>query len=77
MLDIAYIDQLMALMEKHGVDEFASNDCTIKRTNRPKQTEPVFNPAEVIAKHTSPLPEEPWMAISDEQLTGFSITGKV
>jgi hypothetical protein len=76
MLDINLLEQVMKLMSDNEVDEVACEEFTIKKS-RHKEKKKELTDEELLKKHLDPLPQEPWLSISESQLDEFSIKGKI
>ena len=74
---LAAIEALMAMMQKHDIEELSCDFLRLKRHISPKLKQDINIDKLLLDKHLAPIDEEPWMSISDDQIDAFAKTGKV
>jgi hypothetical protein len=71
---LSSLESLFKLMREHGIKE-VSCDYIHVIMDVPTPKPAVLNEKELLNTHIDPLPNEPWMSISDGQLEAFDKKG--
>lgn len=76
ILDENQLERVLKLMKEYKIDEFQSEEFTIKKSIHQSAIIPL-TPEQIIDKHTAAPEQEPWETVPDSALQEFAIRGKI